>query len=93
MEEMSFQLTSKSIQIITTTYFFREDIPDKCVTSSKTIIKVQLGFVNISFERDNIMTKYVLSWSTAPSTYFTCIWNKIWTKSPNFKVLNMRGTI
>ena len=57
MKEMSFQLTPKSIQRITTTYYFREAIPDQRATSSKTIIKLQLGFVNTSIERDNITTK------------------------------------
>ena len=38
-------------------YFFREAIPDQRATSSKTIIKVQLGFVNISIEGDNITAK------------------------------------
>ena len=57
MKEMSFQLTPKSIWRITTTYFFREAIPDQWATSTKTIIKVQIGFVNTSIEGDNIMTK------------------------------------
>ena len=49
-------------------YFFREAIPDQRATSSKTIIKMQLGFVNLSIEMDNITTKYVLRWSTSSTT-------------------------
>ena len=49
------------------------------INNSKLLTRVQLGFVNISIERNNITTKYVLRWSTTPSRYFTDIWNKIWT--------------
>ena len=44
---------------ITTTHFFKEAIPHRWATSSKTNIKVQLGFVNIIIERD-IANKHVL---------------------------------
>ena len=48
--------------------------------AAKLLSKSNLDLLNISIEGDNIMTKYVLRWRTTPSRYFTCIWNKVWTK-------------
>ena len=48
---------------------FREAIPDQRATSSKTIIKVQPGFVNISIQMNNTI-KHVFCWKTTPDRYF-----------------------